>query len=149
MEVYSLAGHHDMRDLAVAASPHTLSFNLLNLSEELAEHMGATYLLRLLHLHMRRRTILLRLLARAPDSHGETEQCRSEDQMLKEEWDMSVGCLVGKLNAGTTPGFIQEAVMSHTSNITCEECIRARDAHLSFVLAEWSTTVVSLEMPSP
>ncbi|KAI3611665.1 hypothetical protein WG66_007767 [Moniliophthora roreri] len=145
VEVYSLAGHHDMNDLAVTASSHTLSVDLASLKKELAKHMGPTYLLRLLRLHRIRQTTLLSLLAKAPDSHSETEECRSEDQqVLKGEWNTSVGFLIGKVNAGTVPGLIREAVMSHTSSITCKDCTRARDARLNAVLAEWSATVRSV-----
>lgn len=54
IDVYTVAAQHDLRDLAIAASPHLLSFQLSSLSDEMAERMGPIYLKKLFFLHLGR-----------------------------------------------------------------------------------------------
>jgi hypothetical protein len=46
LQLYALAAHYDIFDLAVPTSSHLLSFPLSRLSDEMVERMGAIYLKR-------------------------------------------------------------------------------------------------------
>ncbi|ESK95262.1 hypothetical protein Moror_4020 [Moniliophthora roreri MCA 2997] len=145
LEVYALAGHHDMNDLAVAASPHTLPLELWNIDEELAVRMSAKYFLHLVRLHMGRKSTLRNLLAKEPDPHSPIETCGFETQeKLRKNWYTAIALLTWDITAGMTTGRIREVIMMHTRDLTCEGCIKARDARLNAVLAEWSMSVRSI-----
>ncbi|KAK7032196.1 hypothetical protein VNI00_013370 [Paramarasmius palmivorus] len=137
LEVYALAGHHDLKDLATAASPYTLSMELSTMKQELAEEMGAVYLLWLFRLHTRRQSFLLKLFATPPDSHDATERCLDQRE-LKQKWNMVIASLTRHIKADTPPELIREHVAAHTNNITCKDCARARDARLDAILNEWA-----------
>ncbi|ESK90847.1 hypothetical protein Moror_16485 [Moniliophthora roreri MCA 2997] len=139
LETYSFAGQHDIEDLARAASSHTLSVDLSNISEELALQMGALYLSRLFRLHVGREGILKGLLEKEPNFHNETEECRIENQtILREKWNMAIATLTWEIKANTPTSLIRETVIARTSCITCNDCIKARDTRLSTILTEWS-----------
>uniref|UniRef100_A0A0W0G7P4 Uncharacterized protein n=1 Tax=Moniliophthora roreri TaxID=221103 RepID=A0A0W0G7P4_MONRR len=103
--------------------------------------MGAKYLSRLVRLHLRRRSILMNMLAIEPELHSPTKACGLGAQReLKEKWYMAIALLTPEIKAG----HIRELVMAQTNDLTCEECIKARDARLNAILTEWSISVVSL-----
>ncbi|ESK91460.1 hypothetical protein Moror_2684 [Moniliophthora roreri MCA 2997] len=145
LEVYALAGQYGMEDLAVAVSTHTIPVELWNVTEELAERMGASYLLRLFRLHMERESILKAQLEMSPDLHAPTEECGFDDQRaLKRKWNTGVAFLAAKIKADTSTTLIREALMAHTGDITCEDCVKARDTRLNSILSEWSLAVRSI-----
>ncbi|ESK92736.1 hypothetical protein Moror_15909 [Moniliophthora roreri MCA 2997] len=145
LEVYALVAHYDMHDLAIAVSPHTLPVESSNITEDLAQRMGASYLLRLLRLHIGREEILKNLLGTEPDLHDETAECGFEDQKsLGRMWNMGVASLTWFVRADTATSLIHEIIMAHTGDIVCGECIKARDARLNTVLTEWSMAVRSI-----
>lgn len=80
LQLYALAGHYDLQDLAVATSSHLLSYPLANLPEEMAERMGAVYLKRLLCLHLERFNALKDILLQPPHPHPATKDCSFTDQ---------------------------------------------------------------------
>ncbi|KAK7052855.1 hypothetical protein VNI00_004174 [Paramarasmius palmivorus] len=100
METYTVAGSHDLEQLAAAVSPHTLPLELSRVTEELGEQMGWKYMLRLFRLHMNRRTTLMNLLAPAPDIHHPIRNCDFDDQKeLKGKWSMAVASLTWEIRA--------------------------------------------------
>ncbi|ESK95215.1 hypothetical protein Moror_3973 [Moniliophthora roreri MCA 2997] len=142
LEVYALGGQYDIDEVAVAASPHTLTVELTNIDDELAERIGALYLLRLIRLHDKRKKIITDLLGEEPDSAA---VCGSGHQReLKQRWKVATAFLLLGVNADIPTELIQEAVMTGTSAITCDGCIKARDARLNAVLTEWSMSVRSV-----
>ncbi|KAK7029570.1 hypothetical protein VNI00_014447 [Paramarasmius palmivorus] len=148
LETYALAGHHDIYDLAVAASPHTLPVDLSNVGEELALQMSSKYLLQLFNLHSNRRAMLSKLLSEELDHHDQTENCRLEDQReSKNRWNAAIESLVWDVNANTSINLIRERIFAHTSDITCDECIKARDARLNTILTEWTSSACESERP--
>ncbi|KAI3616247.1 hypothetical protein WG66_013936 [Moniliophthora roreri] len=98
LEVYALGGQYDIDELAVSASPHTLTVELTDIEEGLAGRIGALYLLRLIRLHEKRKKIIMDLLVEGPDS---ATVCRSEHQEeLKKKWNMAIASLLSGINAG-------------------------------------------------
>ncbi|KAF5350125.1 hypothetical protein D9756_009124 [Leucocoprinus leucothites] len=80
LQLYTLAAHHDLQELAVATSSHLLSYPLSNLPEEAVDRMGALYLKRLLCLHLDRFNALKQILLSPPHPHPATRQCSFQDQ---------------------------------------------------------------------
>ncbi|KAK7052867.1 hypothetical protein VNI00_004186 [Paramarasmius palmivorus] len=145
LETYAIAGFHDLEQLAVDVSPHTLPLELSNVTEELGDQMGWKYMLRLFRLHMNRRTILMNLLAPPPEIHHPTRDCDYDDQKeLKAKWNMAVGSLTWEIRADTPTSLIREIVEAYTGEITCKKCIKARDTRLNTILTEWSMSVRSI-----
>ena len=107
MELYSLAAHHSLDDLAVNASSHLLSYSICTLSDELAERIGAVYLKRLFLLHLDRITTLKEILLRPPNPHPPTEDCDSHDQeRLTRAWALAIAYLA----CDAKPGLLEVAL---------------------------------------
>lgn len=95
LELYALAGHHDLYDLAVATSPHLLSLSLSTITDEVCETMGPVYLKRLFFLHLGRCDALRRVLRLPPDPHPSTATCGIEEQKkMATAWAMASSYLV-------------------------------------------------------
>ncbi|KAI0682887.1 hypothetical protein BC835DRAFT_1423883 [Cytidiella melzeri] len=62
VDTYALAASNGLEDLAVAASPYTLSVEIYRMPQHSADQMGTLYLQRLYHLHMSRMSTLKELL---------------------------------------------------------------------------------------
>lgn len=75
IDVYELGSHFDLYDLAKAASSHLLSYPLANITDEMAQRIGATYLKRLFELHSDRNDALKRILLVPPHPHPPTRAC--------------------------------------------------------------------------
>ncbi|KAF9443975.1 hypothetical protein P691DRAFT_808043 [Macrolepiota fuliginosa MF-IS2] len=103
LQVYALAGHHDLQDLAVVTSSHLLSYPLANLPEEQAERMGAVYLKRLLCLHLDRFNALKQILLQPPHPHPPTKECSFTDQKkLTRAWALVAAYLAWDARPGTS-----------------------------------------------
>jgi hypothetical protein len=90
LELYALAAHYDLYDLAVSTSSHLLSLSLSSVTDELAERMGPLYLKRLFFLHFGRAEALKRLLLAPPHPHPPTPQCDfSEQKKLTRAWALA------------------------------------------------------------
>lgn len=80
LELYALAGHYGLNQLAASTSPHLLSYPLANISDKMAERMGAIYLKRLMCLHVKRLNALKNIVLRPPEPHAPTKKCNFKDQ---------------------------------------------------------------------
>ncbi|GLB43050.1 putative expressed protein [Lyophyllum shimeji] len=80
LDLYALAAHHDLQELAVAASSHLLSLALSTIDDATATRIGAVYLRRLLCLHITRLSALKDLLLAPPHPHPPTKDCDFEKQ---------------------------------------------------------------------
>ncbi|PSR80496.1 hypothetical protein PHLCEN_2v6703 [Hermanssonia centrifuga] len=71
IEAYAVAAGSGLEDLAIAISPHLLSYDMAQLSDELALRMGAVYLRRLVALHDDRMDVLRKLILSPPQPHSQ------------------------------------------------------------------------------
>jgi hypothetical protein len=112
IELYALAAEHELHDLAVAISPHLMSFNLSTLTDEIAIQIGPTYLKSLFFLHLGRNEALKRLLFTPPTLHGPTLQCDfAEQKKLTRAWALAAAYLAwdarpGLSHCGARPNLI-------------------------------------------
>ena len=101
IEFYAIAAEHNLYDLAVAISPHLMSFNLATLTDEVAAQMGPIYLRRLFFMHLGRNEALKRLLFTPPALHGPTPQCNfPEQKKLTRAWALAVAYLAWDARPG-------------------------------------------------
>lgn len=80
MDVYALAAHHNLHELAVSTSSHLLSYDVTTMSDDVAVRVGPIYLKKLMLLHAGRFSSLKAILLRPPHPHPPTRQCSFEDQ---------------------------------------------------------------------
>ncbi|KAF7983306.1 hypothetical protein HWV62_22982 [Athelia sp. TMB] len=107
LELYALAAHHDIYDLAVAASTHLLNYQLSLLSDEMATRIGAIYLKRLFFMHLGRAEALRRLLLPPPYPHEPTEACdRATQTSVTRAWALAASSLAWDPRGGTLDLFI-------------------------------------------
>ena len=101
IELYAMSAEHDLHDLAVAVSPHLMSFNLSSLTDEIAMQIGPTYLKRLFFFHLGRNEALKRLLFTPPALHGPTPQCDfTEQKKLTRAWALAAAYLAWDARPG-------------------------------------------------
>lgn len=102
LELYTLAAHFDLYDLAVATSSHLLSCQLSTITDEMAERMGPLYLKRLFNLHNNLFDTLKQILLSPPLPHGPTKICSFEDQRrLTRAWALASAHLAWDTRPGT------------------------------------------------
>ncbi|KAK7040219.1 hypothetical protein VNI00_010025 [Paramarasmius palmivorus] len=158
LEIYAFAASHDIYALAIQAPSYLLGIDLTaDVNMEMVEKMGGKYLLKLFILHLRRKEVLKGLLITVPDLHGPTEYCGYEEQkQLKAQWTFGSwdgwrGFFTQVRAPLPPPAFIsnnlsdisttqiQETILEATRFITCQECLKKRDARLYAILRDWST----------
>lgn len=101
LEVYSLAGHFDLRELAVAASSHLLGYKLSTIAEETTVYMGALYVRRLYELQLTRTEALKKVLILPPEPHPSIPTCSIMDQTsIARAWSLSTAYLIWEGRAG-------------------------------------------------
>lgn len=104
LEIYALAAHHKLHSLAVSVSSHLLSYDLSNLSDDMAERIGAIYLKKMMLLHMERFTALKAILLHAPHPHPPSKKCGFEDQRkLTRAWALVSAYLAWDARLGSLP----------------------------------------------
>ncbi len=99
-KVYALASRYDLEELAIAASPYLLKSNLQSITDEMADLIRPTYLLRLFRLHFSRRDALKGLLSGRLEAHIPTASCNhSAYDNLCQAWILAAACLLGDADA--------------------------------------------------
>ena len=102
LDIFALASHHNIPDLAVQTSSHLLGFNLDTISDEYATRIGPANLRRLFVLHMKRVQMLRSLLLQPPTLHPLTKKCDVGSQKaLTRLWAMGSTYLVWDVQPGT------------------------------------------------
>ncbi|KAF9035216.1 hypothetical protein BJ165DRAFT_658493 [Panaeolus papilionaceus] len=95
LDVYIVAGHHDLYELASQCSPHLLSLSLSTITDQQAERMSVLYLKKLMLLHVTRLNELREILLKVPDYHPETKKCTFNDQnAVSRAWALGTAGLV-------------------------------------------------------
>lgn len=164
IDSYALAAHHGLEDLAVAISPHLLSFSLPSLSDSLAARIGSVYLKRLFFLHYGRMEALKGLLLHPPSPHPETPDCdTNQQQKLTRVWALASAHLVwdarpsalyslhvnhheisnlSSHHSDLSTSLMQTALSPLENELTCQLCRRALRQRIQRLVAEWSSVKV-------
>ncbi|EJD36564.1 hypothetical protein AURDEDRAFT_174344 [Auricularia subglabra TFB-10046 SS5] len=140
LHVYALAGHHELEALAVAASPHMLSFPLFLLTDADARHMGPVYLRRLFFLHLGRVEALKRLLAAPPAVHAGTPQCDGvQQQKMQRAWSLATAAIIHDARADTSTQAIEATLGPLLTHLWCTDCRKALKERIQMLLADWAS----------
>ena len=98
---YSLAAHAEIEELAIMASPYTLSLSLSEVTDEDAIRIGPCYLKRLFFLHFGRTEALKRILLQPPHPHPPTPWCDfTEQKKLVRAWALATAYLAWEARPG-------------------------------------------------
>ena len=166
IELYALSAENGLHDLAVAISPHLMSFKLATLTDEIATQIGPTYLKRLFFLHLGRNEALKRLLFTPPTLHGPTPQCDfTEQKKLTRAWALAAAYLAWdarpglsrprvslKRMAAHSPCYrlsdlstsaINSALGTLQDHLSCQLCQNSLKQRVKQIVVEWSNVKVS------
>ncbi|KAI0741784.1 hypothetical protein C8Q80DRAFT_1196183 [Daedaleopsis nitida] len=140
IETYALASQYQLEPVTVATSTHLLAFNMLNISDELVEKMGAIYFKRLLDFHAMRRAALKAIILRPPPTHHPTDRCGGhQDRKLRQIWAFGVAALAWGLIPSLSVFALQSAFENASMDqLTCVECRSMLQQRVQEVTTEWA-----------
>ncbi|KAF9045263.1 hypothetical protein BJ165DRAFT_1305849, partial [Panaeolus papilionaceus] len=139
MEIFVMAGHHDLYDLAARCSSHLLSLSLSTITDEQAERMGAIYLRRLLVLHINRIQELRTILMKVPEFHPATKGCSFTDQKaVSRAWALGSASLIWDAHPDLPTGIIKSTLSQLSEHLTCPQCKDALQERVKEVVARWT-----------
>ncbi|TFK38817.1 hypothetical protein BDQ12DRAFT_683413 [Crucibulum laeve] len=140
MKIYALAARHDLYDLAVNGSSHLLSQDLSEITDTLAQQLGAVYLKRLMTLHMERIESLRRILIQPPHPHAPTKECNFDDQKnLTRAWALVAAYLAWDARPDLSIHHIQTTFNSLNERLDCELCHDCLSVRIKDVIAQWAS----------
>ncbi|TFK65514.1 hypothetical protein BDN72DRAFT_824504 [Pluteus cervinus] len=144
LQVYALAGHHHLYDLAAPTSSHLLSYSLPSMSDETAQRMGWLYLKRLFDLHMDRFNALKGMLLCPPYPHAATRDCSFTDQArLTRAWALVAAYLAWDARADLSTHSIKQAFNPLMDDLTCQVCRESLEGKIHEIVVKWSSVRVS------
>ncbi|KAH7923963.1 hypothetical protein BV22DRAFT_546500 [Leucogyrophana mollusca] len=139
LEVYALAAHYDLHDLAVASSSHLLSSNLATVTDEMAVWMGPRYLRRLFILHFDRIEALKRLLMPPPHPHPPTTTCTSEDQSrVVRAWALAMAYLIWDSRVDLSTTTIKSVIGPIGDRLQCSLCRDTLMSRMESLVVQWT-----------
>lgn len=101
IQVYTLAAHYELHELAVRVSAHLLSYYPPDMSDDTAVRMGGRYVCRLLKLHISLVSALRRIVLAPPVAHGASPICDPvKQQELRRAWVLAASYLVWEAKPG-------------------------------------------------
>ncbi|GLB45356.1 putative expressed protein [Lyophyllum shimeji] len=144
LDVYALAAHHDLQELARAASSHLLSYSLTAIDDAAAERISGVYVSRLVRLHLTRLATLKELLLAPPHPHPPTKNCDFEQQKpLARAWALGAAYLAWEANPDLSNASIQRVFRPLKDQMTCALCQDALVTRLKDVVDRWACVDVS------
>ncbi|KAJ7283709.1 hypothetical protein C8J57DRAFT_1293340 [Mycena rebaudengoi] len=139
LELYALAAHYDVYDLAVPTSSHLLAFPLSRLTDVMAERMGPVYLKRLFFLHFGRAEALKRVLLAPPHPHPPTSSCDFQDQKgLTRAWALASAYLAWDIRPDLSTNSLESALRPLAEHLPCELCKNALGDRVKNLIVQWS-----------
>jgi len=128
LQTYSLAAKFNLETFAVEVSKHLLTTPLHAITDEIAQAMGATYLRRLVFLHLGRIERLKELMMQPPTAHELSTDCSENDQKrLHQEWRALALALSWSENPAMTSSQLYQAFspLTQKKNL-CSKCVAVR-----------------------
>ncbi|TFK60930.1 hypothetical protein BDN72DRAFT_890265 [Pluteus cervinus] len=139
LQLYTLAGHHHLYELAVPTSSHLLSYPFSSISDEAAQRMGWLYLKRLFDLHTNRFNALKEMLLRPPYPHSPTRECTFADQTgLTRGWALVSAYLAWDARADLSTHSIKLAFNPLIEELTCQLCRGSMEDNLQDIVERWA-----------
>ncbi|KIY71556.1 hypothetical protein CYLTODRAFT_435196 [Cylindrobasidium torrendii FP15055 ss-10] len=139
IDVYALAAHHDLEDLATVASTNLLSYQLSDMDDALVDYIGPLYLRRLFFLHLGRTEAFKRILFPIPPPHPATAECDFEQQKsVSRAWQLAATSLAWTARPDMSPSSVESTLASLTEHIECGECRQALKDRVKDVVVQWA-----------
>jgi len=139
IELFALAAHYDIFDLAVAASSHLLAFPPSRLSDQVVDRMGALYLKRLFFLHSGRVEAFKRVLGPPPHLHPPTPSCDFHLQKgLTRAWALATAPLAWDARPDMSPTSLESALKPLAEHLGCDSCKAGLDDRIKDLIVQWS-----------
>jgi len=140
LELFALASHNDLYELAVSASSFLLSMTLSTLSDEMAEQIGPVYLKRLFFMHLGRAEVLRKILLPPPYPHTSTPTCSYQQQKyLTSAWTLASAYLAWDARADLSTSAIESALSPLADRLSCELCRAGFNERIKELTLRWST----------
>ncbi|KIM37409.1 hypothetical protein M413DRAFT_273980 [Hebeloma cylindrosporum] len=144
LEIYALASHHELEDLAINTSPYLLSYDLSTITDAMAQRIGPIYLKRLLLLHINRSRELKAILLHPPHPHPPVKDCDFEDQKkLTRAWALASAYLVWDARLDLSTHGMEKVFKPLMADLTCELCCQVLKEKIKNVVTKWATVKVS------
>ncbi|KAK0492125.1 hypothetical protein EDD18DRAFT_1184830 [Armillaria luteobubalina] len=145
LDIYVLAAHYDLFQLAEAASSHLLSTALDTITEAQSMRMGAVYLKRLYDLHSRRIDALKNILIRSPEPHPSTRTCSLSDQNgVSRAWALSAAYLIWDARPDMSFRYIESTMGALKQHVSCDDCKETIDAQVRKCIIDWTSVKWSI-----
>ncbi|KAJ7095334.1 hypothetical protein B0H15DRAFT_106069 [Mycena belliarum] len=139
LELYALAAHYDIQDLAVPTSSHLLAFPLSRLNDSIVERMGAIYLKRLFFLHFGRAEALKRVLLPPPHPHPPTSSCDFQSQKgLSRAWALASAYLAWDVRPDMSTNTLESALRPLAEHLPCDLCKSTLNDRVKNLIVQWS-----------
>jgi hypothetical protein len=123
LETFAMVAENKLGHLATEVSKKLVSVTPNNLTDDLAEKMGASYLRRLVFLHLGRIDRLKQLLIQPHSLHPVTKDCYENDQKrLQNEWKALAVTLGWKARADMSPQRIHSTFTTLMLKTSCNQC---------------------------
>jgi hypothetical protein len=128
LQTYSLAAKFSLEVLAVEVSKHLLTTPLHAITDDTAQAMGATYLRRLVFLHLGRTERLKELMTQLPSVHEPSTDCsENEQKRLQQEWRALALALSWSADPAMTSSQLYQAFFPLTQKKNlCPKCVAVR-----------------------
>jgi len=138
MQLYIVAAAHDLQELAVACSAHLLSLPLCNITDDMAQRMGPSYLKRLFFLHLGRIDALKRLLTAPPPAHEPTLSCNfMEQKEMVRAWALAAAYLAWDAKPDMPVSTIRQTMQPLADKLSCNLCRQAMSNRIKNVITQW------------
>jgi len=136
---FALAASANLEGLAVLASRFCLRVPLSDISEPLATLMGASYLRRLMFLHLGRVEALKRTLAPPPAMHPPTtSDCDISDQKrITRAWALATAYLAWGARADMSEGELREVLEPLKTKVDCAACQSCLGERIEQLCVDW------------
>lgn len=123
LETFAMVAAFKLEHLAIEVSKKLVSVPLHNLTDDLAEKMGPSYLRRLVFLHLGRIDRLKQLLIQPPSFHPVTKDCYESDQKrLQIQWKALAVALGWEAQADLSPQRIHSTFSTLLLKTSCNQC---------------------------
>jgi hypothetical protein len=123
LETFAVVAAFKLEQLAIEVSKKLVSVPLHNLTDDLVERMGPSYLRRLVFLHLGRVDRLKQLLLQPHSSHPVTKDCYENDQKrLQNEWKALAVALGWEARADMSPRRVHSTFTTLLYKTSCSQC---------------------------
>ncbi|KAI0071638.1 hypothetical protein K474DRAFT_1693379 [Panus rudis PR-1116 ss-1] len=141
IEIYMVAAENDLHDLAVAVSPHLLSFHLPTVTDDMAIRMGPMYLKKLFFLHINRAKVLQELMLTPPAPHAPTFECSNDEQQrLTRAWALACATLAWDARPDLSVLTMQTVLSTMEEQLSCILCKESLRGRIEELITAWMNT---------